>query len=72
MKWKEIAVGYFTKKDGEMEVAAIPAEAIDGKYPVYIFERGFKLPKEVRFKDNENPDISISKSNRHKLEISML
>ena len=72
VKWKEIAVGYFTKKDGEMEVAAIPAEAIDGKYPVYIFDRGFQVPKEIRFKDNENPDISISKSNRHKLEISML
>ena len=69
VKWKEIAVGYFTKNNGEMEVAAIPAEAIDGKYPVYIFDRGFKIPKEVRFRDNENSGITLLTGKDQKLQV---
>lgn len=71
VKWKEIAAGYFTKNKGEMEVAAIPAEAIDGKYPVYIFDRGFKTPKEIRFKDNEKPDITFDSNNKKVLTVTI-
>jgi hypothetical protein len=71
VKWKEIATGYFTKNKGEMEVAAIPAEAIDGKYPVYIFDRGFKTPKEIRFKDNEKPDITFDSNNKKVLTVTI-
>lgn len=71
VKWKEIAAGYFTKNKGEMEVAAIPAEAIDGKYPVYIFDRGFKTPKEIRFKDNEKPDITFVSNNKKALTVTI-
>ncbi|GAB3016671.1 hypothetical protein GCM10027284_39700 [Cyclobacterium sediminis] len=71
VKWKEIATGYFTKSEGEMEVAAIPAKAIDGKYPVFIFDRGYKTPKEIRFKDNEKPDITFVSNNKKVLEVSI-
>ena len=54
-----------------MEVAAIPAEAIDGKYPVYIFDRGFKTPKEIRFKDNEKPDITFVSNNKKVLTLTI-
>ncbi len=70
VKWKQIAVGYFINKKGEMEVAAIPADPIEGKYPVYIFDRGFKVPKEIRYEDNENPNITISTDKKHTLLVS--
>ena len=70
VKWKEIAVGYFTKNKGEMEVAAVPAESIKGKYPVFIFDRGFKTPKEIFYKDNENPDITIETNINQELQVN--
>ncbi|MDO6439415.1 hypothetical protein Q4534_18465 [Cyclobacterium sp. 1_MG-2023] len=69
VKWKEIATGYFTKNEGEMEVAAIPADAIDGKYPVFIFDRGFKVPKEILYGDNKNPNITIMADKNLELKV---
>jgi len=70
IRWKQIAAGYFTKEKGEMEIAAIPAEPINGKYPVYIFNRGFRIPKEIRYEDNTNPDINISADKKRNLVVT--
>lgn len=70
IKWKQIAAGYFTKHDGEMEIAAIPAEPLNGKYPVYIFDRGFRIPKEIRYSENTDPGITISIDNKYNLVVS--
>jgi len=67
IKWKQIVAGYFIRKEGEMEIAAIPANPVDGKYPVYIFDRGFRIPKEVHFSDNTNPQIAISVNKENEL-----
>ena len=69
-KWKQIAAGYFTKKDGEMEIAALTEEPINGKYPVCIFDRGFRIPKEIRYADNTDPGITISIDNKYNLVVS--
>jgi hypothetical protein len=70
IKWKQIAAGYFIRIEGEMEIAAIPANPINGKYPVYIFDRGFRIPKEIRFSDNTNPQIAISVNKENELIVA--
>lgn len=69
-KWKQISAGYFIRKDGEMEIAAIPASPINGKYPVFIFDRGFKIPKEILYKDNIDPKITIATDEKHELIVT--
>ncbi len=68
--WSQIAVGYFTRTSGEMEIAAVPKTAIDGKYPVYIFRRGYKEPQQILYPDNTDPSIIISTDAEDKLIVS--
>ncbi len=60
VKWGQIAVGYFIREQGEMEIAVVPAEPVEGKYPVYIFRRGFREPEAVWYQDNTDPTIQIA------------
>lgn len=69
-KWKQISAGYFIRKDGEMEIAAISALPIDGKYPVFIFDRGFLTPKEILFKNNIDSNITISSNDKYELIVN--
>jgi hypothetical protein len=50
-KWKTIAAGDFLSEKGH-EIAVTPAEAVDGKYPVYIFRRGYESPHAVILAEN--------------------
>lgn len=68
--WSQIAVGYFTRTSGEMEIAAVPKTAIDGKYPVYIFRRGYKEPEQILYPDNTDPSITITTDSEDKLVVS--
>jgi hypothetical protein len=68
--WKQIAVGHFLDRDDPMEIAAVPAEPIDEKYPVLIFRRGYQLPSEIRYPDNENPGINVTATEEHLLQVS--
>lgn len=68
--WSQLAVGYFTRTSGEMEIAAVPKTAINGKYPVYIFRRGYKEPQEIRYADNTDASITISTDANDKLMVS--
>ena len=69
-KWGQLAVGYFLSSSGEMEIAVVPAEPVNGKYPVYIFTRGFREPKKILYPDNTDPSITISSNQDHKLVVS--
>ncbi|RZK75429.1 MAG: T9SS type A sorting domain-containing protein [Pedobacter sp.] len=68
--WSQLAVGYFTRTSGEMEIAAVPKTAIDGKYPVYIFRRGYKEPQQILHPDNTDASITISTDASHQLVVS--
>lgn len=68
--WSQLAVGYFTRNSGEMEVAAVPKAAINGKYPVYIFRRGYADPQIILYPDNTNADINISSDTYHRLVVT--
>jgi len=68
--WKEIAAGYFKRLSGEMEIAAVPTLPVNGKYPVYIFDRGYREPKQILFTDNTNPNIHISVDENFHLVVS--
>ncbi|MGL4744043.1 MAG: hypothetical protein ACRCXL_06590, partial [Dermatophilaceae bacterium] len=49
--YSAVEVGYFTRDTGEMQIAATSRRAVDGRYPVYIFDRGFMDPVETRYTD---------------------
>ena len=66
-KWGQLAVGYFLSTSGEMEIAVVPAEPVQGKYPVYIFTRGFREPKKILYPENTDPSITISSGDEHEL-----
>ncbi|MNK00081.1 hypothetical protein D3C87_178620 [compost metagenome] len=68
--WSQLAVGYFTRTSGEMEIAVVPKTAIDGKYPVYIFRRGYKEPQQILYPDNTDASITISTDASHQLVVS--
>lgn len=68
--WSQLAVGYFTRTSGEMEIAAVPKTAINGKYPVYIFRRGYKEPEQILYADNTDASITISTDTDDKLVVS--
>lgn len=68
--WSQIAVGYFIRTSGEMEIAAVPKSAINGKYPIYIFRRGYADPKKILHQDNTNPNIKISTDENHSLVVT--
>jgi len=70
VKWGQLAVGYFIRTAGEMDIAVVPANPIEGKYPVYIFKRGFRVPKAIWYPDNTDPSIKISTDQNHKLVVT--
>ncbi|MFC2115861.1 hypothetical protein ACFLTU_05260 [Bacteroidota bacterium] len=70
VKWAQLAVGYFIRPVGEMEIAVVPATPIEGKYPVYIFRRGFRVPEAIWYPDNTDPSIKISTDPNHKLVVT--
>ncbi|MFN0293644.1 T9SS type A sorting domain-containing protein [Pedobacter helvus] len=68
--WSQLAVGYFVRTEGEMEIAVVPKTAIDGKYPVYIFRRGFAEPQTILYPDNTDASIQISTDSLHHLVVT--
>ena len=68
--WSQLAVGYFVRTSGEMEIAAVPKTAIDGKYPVYIFRRGYAEPAAILYPDNTDPKIRITTDAEHHLVVT--
>ncbi len=68
--WSQLAVGYFIRTAGEMEIATVPKTAIDGKYPVYIFRRGFEEPTSILYPENTDPNIQISTDTNHHLVVT--
>ncbi|MFI4910220.1 MAG: hypothetical protein ACIAQZ_00990 [Sedimentisphaeraceae bacterium JB056] len=69
-KWAMIATGNFLPDTGYIkvnesyEIAAVKAEAdTDGKYPVYIFRKGFKEPAVILYEDNSSPITAIASGN---------
>jgi hypothetical protein len=71
VRWGQLAVGYFISDQKEMEIAVVPSEPVDGKYPVYIFTRGFREPKAIWYPDNTDPSIKISTDENNKLVVSL-
>ncbi len=67
--WQQIAVGYFVRSSGEMEIAAVPATPVNGRFPVYIFRRGFREPTRILHENNTNPNIRISTDDNHQLVV---
>ena len=70
VKWGQIAAGYFTRNSGEMQIAAVPAAPVEGKYPVYIFKRGFRIPDAIQYPDNKDSSIKISSGEKNELLVS--
>lgn len=69
-KWAVIAAGNFLpdtghiREDANYEIAAAAADADEnGKYPVYIFRKGFKEPAVVLYQDNTSPVCAIASGN---------
>lgn len=70
--WKQIAAGHFINKEDPMEIAALSSKPVDGKYPVFIFDRGYRIAKDTLYQDNEDERISISTNDRHELVVDFL
>ena len=70
IKWGQLAVGYFIRTSGEMEIAVVPDSPIDGKYPVYIFRRGHYVPEAIWYPENTDPSITISTDTENKLVVT--
>jgi hypothetical protein len=69
-RWSKIAVGNFLpdggwiKEDANFEIAAVSSEPDQhGKYPVYIFHKGFRLPSAVLLEDNTSPITALTAGN---------
>ncbi len=68
--YSQAVAGYFMRSSGEMEIAAVPKTAINGKYPVYIFRRGFKDAFATWYPENTDSTIRIGTDANHKLIVS--
>lgn len=70
VKWRQVAAGHFLSAGGEDSIAAVHADAIDGKYPVYIFTRGRKDPQEILEGGNTDPSIQLGTDPEGKLSVT--
>jgi hypothetical protein len=61
-RWGCIAAGDFMSDPGQ-EIAAAPADPINGKYPVYIFRRGRATPDITLVASNAVPILDIAAGN---------
>ncbi|MFC2115862.1 GLUG motif-containing protein [Bacteroidota bacterium] len=61
-RWGGIAAGDFLSNTGD-EIAAFHAEALDGKYPVYIFRRGYRDPHRTIFESNTKRIQTLASGN---------
>ena len=67
IRWDKIAVGNFLpdtgyiKENATYEIAAVHTlPDPNGKYPVYVFRKGFMEPAIIMLEDNENPFVDIT------------
>lgn len=68
MRWGMLTAGNFLRTksgyfDPEDEIAAVYSEPVDGRYPVYVFRRGFAEPEVTLLQNNTEPVQSLAAGN---------
>jgi hypothetical protein len=66
VKWEAITAGNFVQIgccETSQEIAAVPATAVNGYYPVYIFGRGRRDPSAIMLSDNTQKIVDIAGGN---------